>query len=309
MSVIDFIKGPKKLKPTHWRFKIVEWVLGKDDVPHYMYSHYCPLFHASNIFAFLTFVLPVIPVYKMCSTAFKTVKKFFADEMKKADKEIENEKQTRYNGMDIEEGFKKYLENHYDPLYLFYSSYHEYITCYRNDFDQDKHQNDELLSSLNKIFDEHVQREDIKREQRKQAKEEARKKRQERLYPIIYASNILFKTIFVLLIPVVFYYVLIPAVFLTLSTFWFILELMLSINLWSFLVGLVEFTLTISVISVVCYFVFKSTSEKLSGLAEIVVEMADSIFNSIANICESIYEFVAMFYKDNCPPIIMEEEK
>jgi len=57
VNIIDRIKGPKSLTFDHWRYRILHWSFGKeqgqrsDDLPKYLYTHYCPLFHFTNFLA------------------------------------------------------------------------------------------------------------------------------------------------------------------------------------------------------------------------------------------------------------------
>lgn len=71
MSFSDFIKGDKKLTLGNWRYRILHWTFGVNPrsleeanqlagsagIPRCVYTHYCPLFHFTNL---LLCVLPLI---------------------------------------------------------------------------------------------------------------------------------------------------------------------------------------------------------------------------------------------------------
>jgi len=59
MSLLDAIKGERKLTLDHWRYRLLHWCFYEKDVkkvsdsslPRYLYTHYCPLFHLTNLIA------------------------------------------------------------------------------------------------------------------------------------------------------------------------------------------------------------------------------------------------------------------
>lgn len=67
MSLLEAIKGPKTMSFKHWRYRLLHWCFnvnpscpGDSDLPQFMYSHYCPLFHVTNLIAlFSPFILLV----------------------------------------------------------------------------------------------------------------------------------------------------------------------------------------------------------------------------------------------------------
>ncbi len=70
MSLIGAIKAERKLTLNHWRYKLLHWTFGCSDVtskddsklPKYLYTHYCPLFHMTNL---LLLVSPVTAVIRI----------------------------------------------------------------------------------------------------------------------------------------------------------------------------------------------------------------------------------------------------
>jgi hypothetical protein len=63
MNVLASIKSEKKMSLKHWRFRILHWCFNEDwrnwdsykesDLPEFLYTHYCPLFHLTNLIGIL----------------------------------------------------------------------------------------------------------------------------------------------------------------------------------------------------------------------------------------------------------------
>jgi hypothetical protein len=66
MSILDSIKEERKLSFNHWRYRILHWAfnaeppdpkilgLNVNGIPTFLYTHYCPLFHLTNLIALLS---------------------------------------------------------------------------------------------------------------------------------------------------------------------------------------------------------------------------------------------------------------
>lgn len=72
-SLLDSIKSEKELSLNHWRYKLLFWCWGEwpaspkeSSLPEYLFSHYCPLFHLTNI---ILIFFPVILFFKIFMTA------------------------------------------------------------------------------------------------------------------------------------------------------------------------------------------------------------------------------------------------
>lgn len=68
-NVIDSIKGPRRMTLDHWRFRLLHWCFDvrspdpeKGRLPRYLYTHFCPLFHLTNLIALLS---PFILAFKV----------------------------------------------------------------------------------------------------------------------------------------------------------------------------------------------------------------------------------------------------
>lgn len=70
MSILDSIKSERAMSFGHWRYRILHWAFNVKDVdqnhpewtglPKFLYTHYCPLFHLTNLIALLSPVILLI---------------------------------------------------------------------------------------------------------------------------------------------------------------------------------------------------------------------------------------------------------
>lgn len=71
--MFELIKAERKLSYSNWRYRLLHWTFGvevKNNIlinkgprlPNFLYTHYCPLFHLTNILLVLS---PIILVYKL----------------------------------------------------------------------------------------------------------------------------------------------------------------------------------------------------------------------------------------------------
>lgn len=68
MSIVELIKSERKMSFNHWRYRLLHWSFGiepskpeESKLPRFLYTHYCPLFHLTNI---LLLVLPIVLLAK-----------------------------------------------------------------------------------------------------------------------------------------------------------------------------------------------------------------------------------------------------
>ena len=74
MSILDAIHAERKLTLKHWRFRLLHWCFNQRDVefvsdsdlPRYLYSHYCPLFHITNFIALFSWLIAAIKITSWC---------------------------------------------------------------------------------------------------------------------------------------------------------------------------------------------------------------------------------------------------
>lgn len=72
--MLELIKGERELSFNHWRYKILHWCFGVNPdspensaLPRFLYTHYCPLFHLTNLIAIFS---PIILVIKLLTVLF-----------------------------------------------------------------------------------------------------------------------------------------------------------------------------------------------------------------------------------------------
>ncbi len=77
MSIMDSIKADRKLTLNHWRYKLLHWTFGinpscpeDSNLPPMFYTHYCPLFHLTNL---ITIFSPLILCVKIAIAIFMVV--------------------------------------------------------------------------------------------------------------------------------------------------------------------------------------------------------------------------------------------
>lgn len=85
MSILDSIKGERKLSFRHWRYRLLHWTFGVRNpdpknpeatgMPRFLYTHYCPLFHLTNLIAILS---PLILLAKVVAVFVRAVAAAFA---------------------------------------------------------------------------------------------------------------------------------------------------------------------------------------------------------------------------------------
>jgi len=78
MSILASIKGEKKLSFGNWRYRLLHWCFNVKDadpkrpqdtgLPKFLYTHYCPLFHLTNLIAILS---PLVLFIKVMAVIVK----------------------------------------------------------------------------------------------------------------------------------------------------------------------------------------------------------------------------------------------
>lgn len=87
MSILDSIKGTRKMSFNHWRYRLLHWCFNVKNpdpnnlyatgLPKFLYTHFCPLFHLTNLIAilspFILFIKVTCVVVGAVAYAFKSV--------------------------------------------------------------------------------------------------------------------------------------------------------------------------------------------------------------------------------------------
>lgn len=74
-NFISSLKGEKQLSYNHWRYRLLHWAFDVEDpkrshLPRMLYTHYCPLFHVTNIIAL---AFPIIVAARLVTVALVTM--------------------------------------------------------------------------------------------------------------------------------------------------------------------------------------------------------------------------------------------
>lgn len=84
MSLIDSLKQERKMSMNHWRYRLLHWTFNvtgdlnptepwrDSGLPRYLYTHFCPLFHLTNLIAIMS---PIILFVRIIVAVFIRVAK------------------------------------------------------------------------------------------------------------------------------------------------------------------------------------------------------------------------------------------
>jgi hypothetical protein len=80
VSILDSIKGERVMGFGHWRYRLLHWCFNvknpdpknpyETGLPKFLYTHYCPLFHLTNLIAILSPVILGVKVFVAVVAAF-----------------------------------------------------------------------------------------------------------------------------------------------------------------------------------------------------------------------------------------------
>lgn len=79
-DLLKSIKGTRRLSYNHWRYRLLHWIFGVRNpscsgLPRFLYTHYCPLFHLTNILVIcLMLIIPLKIVLLLLWLMFKIPK-------------------------------------------------------------------------------------------------------------------------------------------------------------------------------------------------------------------------------------------
>lgn len=331
MSILESIKGDRKLSFNHWRFRILHWAYdvknpdmrnpGESGLPMFLYTHYCPLFHLTNLIAILS---PFILLIRFCVVLVKIMivvvsvipfgklndwmrKKAMEGTVIRGPERIEKSSE-QLRKADIKKCIK-YIKLNYE---MDVNEFYNYIGGGLSLLTQ---------SEIKDLFNTYAPK-------FKEAHEIAvirKKKWKER---IIFWTN--FSRVFIKWAMNIAYIGL--AIFLMYAVYW------LSIPVWEFIcwvcsgfiwlwsdggliatlwtilkVTLVLITIGLGIAVIATTSIAEKTSKVIGSSLEYISPPFYILavpFKWIGNGFVSLYEFVSMFYEENCPPIklVSEEE-
>lgn len=72
MSILAAIKSERKMSLKHWRYRLLHWTffetattVSESKLPTFLYTHYCPLFHLTNI---IVLMMPLILTFRLLAS-------------------------------------------------------------------------------------------------------------------------------------------------------------------------------------------------------------------------------------------------
>lgn len=297
--MLELIKGEKKLSFKNWRYRLLHWTLGvspKDEsegvdkgVPRFLYTHYCPLFHLTNL---LVLVFPLVAIFKvfkpiLVSVVIPIIEKVinYLIETKVFAKSEEARKRDQINE------FLKMLKK--GAVYTNPSESFDDRT-YRLNHNESFNliSNEEMLEIFNKY------KETVKS---KEAVEKQRVKNQ-RVVFLVNMSQMVFKTIF--------YLALVSLAFFVIKLLMFIVPLIIKgVLTLSFAVLFLDFVQIAIYLGIIVLMGVALWYTIVKHIAHGVVEVSGNILWWLGQRVDETIKFVSMFYETNCPPIKIVNEQ
>lgn len=326
----------------HWRYRLLHWAFGYnkegkkkcyyndseyyEELPKFLYTHYCPLFHLTNIilillpFVFIGKIVGrlgrfawylILRLVKNIDIFNKFCERFWAKRakfLKRAKKQVEKqEKRARFK--DPWKLIYKYLNNIHD-----YDNFDWFWHHYNDKFSQSK---DEILEIWDKI-----RKNIIKLKEQRAARKEAI--RQNIIFWTNLSStllkwffNIFYACLFIVVgLAFILYGSTLAAGFLAciawclihLMTFEWILAIKWIVG------GIFGLCLLVTIIYSL-YKSWKSFNKQIKHSTillpvALIVGISVAFCKKVTNVLLNIKEFFSMFYEENCPPItIIEREE
>lgn len=347
MSWIEAIKGPKTLTLKHWRYRLLHWCFNikperpsESPLPQFMYTHYCPLFHVTNLIALFAPVIAVIRVTSfLLSLAWSAVmavvipfghacsalwRALVVNLPKRKPKEEQEQKpMTDYQMRKFDhELICKKIQEGWTSFDQFWSRCGYKFMVLKED----------EVKELHAQYVVQIREERERREQRERA-------RRELFAKMAIFGQFLFKCIFFALyaamivglvaavyygVPLLWSLVVAIAAWMGDSWTWFVawasdfftLEVVTTILAWTG--GILASAAVITVVVLACFKIQLGTA---IGNGVIATEnafapyfaycghMIAAPFVGCYKLGKGFCEFVALFYEDNCPPITIVEDK
>lgn len=322
MNWIQQIKAPKTLSSNHWRFRIIEAIFPKSMIPRYIYQQYCPLFHLSNLLFLFTFILPIIPIIfiiakvtHFCLDIFswlidKIDSKFKIRETIESNSEAAaiaalraayfkdprfiDKRSSCKNQMD----FAEVLSNYY--IYTnSINGYYSNLSALIND-------KTKLAMLVKEVGEWRAEREAMLASQEASPKEVPSS---DDMLTLIRISSILVKSIFVCSAITLLFCAAYLTVFFVIPITWKIFLWALTIDWIQIIVLAIKIITPIIILTLSLFFTRAIWLPALKTPFSIFVDALASGLDFIKALSSASIEFVSMFYSDNCPKVVITDEK
>jgi ABC-type multidrug transport system fused ATPase/permease subunit len=320
VSILESIKSEKRMSLKHWRYRLLHWCFNEkatcpeaSKLPQFLYTHYCPLFHLTNLIAVL---FPFVLVFKVfvaiCTLIWSGIQKIPLDRIFSIFSPTPYEQLDEMGGVarDRKRLIACLMRFQYGP-----DEFDEFWSYYKSTFSYLKE--DEARELYVVLY-----------AQIEAAKEKARIRKEKMRQRLIFWTN--FSRVFLKWAFNIFYILMAIGVgwlFYNFAApcFWAVVDLVVflcSFNPIPFLLFVAKWLL-IALGAFAFFYVFWRFSflrkgagllgRALVGISPPFVllwQLFATPFVWLAHGFASVCEFVAMFYEENCPPItiISEEE-
>lgn len=319
MNFIQVIKRPRHLTFNHWRYRILHWTFNiepstpeESSLPNFLYTHYCPLFHMTNM---LLLVSPITLILKIALSLLKFPLKFVKFVFQYFDgyvsHKLEKKKEEKERSLHVKEAFDKamtYAVRRAKRLNIDIADQKQFDDALNDFFINLRAELGEIPnidkvvewanSSFRAVFENKYQQhlrslEDISVEKKNNTAKMA-------LFVRI-AEGVIKSIVWVILglLAAGFLWTVAQVIYLMFFIEWIYV---LSAVLQGLVVILI---LPIPIILVITYLVMHPSTEKFVNIGN---DALQSFTGFMLRIFESMGEFIDELYSENCPPVIIEQE-
>ncbi len=333
MSILESLKETKKLSFSHWRYRLLHWTFnvenpqqGYTGLPKYLYTHYCPLFHLTNLIAILS---PLILSIKISVAVTKVlwgaavasvggIEKLFSYipswPKSKPTATVKEEVKELTLAQEINKWYLLVLDNPHCSIHYLWPTFKYKFNLLQ----------EQQAAELHSKWALKIQQDEETRKIRDQ-------KRKERWLFWINFSSVFVKyginvayVLFTILAIWTLFYITMPVINCIISCVVWIFDLLISINLSHVFDFVWRFGVIASLIALIMFIIIKLPENKATAklgmlIVNAIIKVSPQLslvwtvisapFIWIYNGCVSTKEFITMFYEENCPPVeIVTEE-
>jgi len=285
---------------NHWRYKTLHWAFGinpthpdESKLPNCFYTHYCPLFHLTNLIAIFS---PFIIFYKLIMALGKTFSFYFS--------KIKSFVSEKYSELTPELTEKEKVEELIEFLVFEASSRENIIETVTRCYSSDAVSIDEINKLIDHYMKKYVQHLDMQKEN--EIKKENYKKQ---LYFWVNLSTSCGK----LILNLVYVALGCLSLYALYNTVLFVYSLpfsyLLDIAKYAFKVIAVFLGLIIGATLFCITFKKILKNSKVEFVFNLIVMWGVALMKFNYDIIENIGEFISTYYENNCPPILLEDRK
>lgn len=324
MNILESIKEERQLSMNHWRYRLLHWCFSCENprpfntgLPSYLYSHYCPLFHLTNLIAILSPIILVAKVIFAIGFAFLMALAHIVEKIREYWPSWKSSNDTPAAEPTEEQLIEKqrdFLLSVMKKPEFWYLNFEEFWKAWHNKLDK-----------LNK--DEVEQTYNHWKAKITVALEEAKLRRERfRKYLLFWTnfSRVFIKwglNIFYIALAAVSFYIMAHIAVPIFDFICYIIDLLVNSNPVPFFLALLKFTglFFVSAVGLMGLLKFKLCQKFLSlawkGMVlasppfTLVLDMFKALYGWFKGGMDSVCEFISVFYEENCPPIkIVKEE-